>query len=242
MRIGIIGAGNIGGALTRRLTALGHEVAVANSRGPESLADLAAETAPRPSRCEAARAGEVVIVTIPMKNIPDLPKDLFAGVPGSVVVSTPATTTRSSATAASPGSRRADRERLGRAAARPAGDQGVQQHLRQAPAGAGQARRHPRPHRPARGGRRPAAKAVVHAARRRAGLRSASTPAASPSPGVSSPARPVYAKDFDADGVRRALAAASPERTAAWRATPTARGTSPGPPELIQTVRWQWQP
>ena len=44
MKIGIIGAGNIGGNLTRRLTALGHEVAVANSRGPETLADLAAET------------------------------------------------------------------------------------------------------------------------------------------------------------------------------------------------------
>ena len=37
MKIGIIGAGNIGGNLTRRLTALGHEVAVANSRGPETL-------------------------------------------------------------------------------------------------------------------------------------------------------------------------------------------------------------
>src|SRR5258707_336170 len=44
LRIGIIGAGNIGGTLTRRLTALGHDVAVANSRGPETLADLAAET------------------------------------------------------------------------------------------------------------------------------------------------------------------------------------------------------
>jgi hypothetical protein len=42
MRIGIIGAGNIGGTLTRRLTALGHQVAVANSRGPETLASLAA--------------------------------------------------------------------------------------------------------------------------------------------------------------------------------------------------------
>jgi predicted dinucleotide-binding enzyme len=44
MKIGIIGAGNIGGTLTRRLTALGHEVKVANSRGPETLAGLAAET------------------------------------------------------------------------------------------------------------------------------------------------------------------------------------------------------
>jgi predicted dinucleotide-binding enzyme len=44
LRIGIIGAGNIGGTLTRRLTSLGHDVAVANSRGPETLAKLAAET------------------------------------------------------------------------------------------------------------------------------------------------------------------------------------------------------
>ena len=43
MKIGIIGAGNIGGTLTRRFTALGHKVFVANSRGPETLADLAEE-------------------------------------------------------------------------------------------------------------------------------------------------------------------------------------------------------
>lgn len=44
MKIGIVGAGNIGGTLTRRLATLGHEVSVANSRGPETLRDLAAET------------------------------------------------------------------------------------------------------------------------------------------------------------------------------------------------------
>ena len=87
MRIGIIGAGNIGGALTRRLTALGHEVSVANSREPQTLSALAAETGAKAVTVrEAARAGEVVVVTIPMKNIPSLPKDLFAGVPGDVAV------------------------------------------------------------------------------------------------------------------------------------------------------------
>jgi 8-hydroxy-5-deazaflavin:NADPH oxidoreductase len=87
MKIGIIGAGRIGGTLTRRLTALGHEVSVANSRGPETLADLAAETGAKPvSVQDAARFGEVVVVTIPQKNIPDLPRDLFLGVPESVVV------------------------------------------------------------------------------------------------------------------------------------------------------------
>lgn len=44
MRIGIIGAGEIGGTLTRRLAQLGHEVFVTNSRGPSSLAGLAKET------------------------------------------------------------------------------------------------------------------------------------------------------------------------------------------------------
>ena len=44
MKIGIVGAGQIGGTLTRRLTALGHKIFVANSRGPETLSNLAAET------------------------------------------------------------------------------------------------------------------------------------------------------------------------------------------------------
>jgi len=87
MKIGIIGAGQIGGTLVRRFTALGHQVFVANSRGPESLAGLARETGATPVTVEeAARAGELVVVTIPMKNIPRLPKGLFSGVPADVVV------------------------------------------------------------------------------------------------------------------------------------------------------------
>lgn len=87
MKIGIIGAGQIGGTLTRRFTALGHKVFVANSRGPETLAGLAAETGAIPvSVTEAARSGEVVVVTIPENKIPDLPPGLFAGVPDSVIV------------------------------------------------------------------------------------------------------------------------------------------------------------
>jgi predicted dinucleotide-binding enzyme len=87
MRIGIIGAGQIGGTLARRVTALGHDVSIANSRGPETLAALAKETGARPVTAhEAARAGEVVIVTIPLKNLARLPADLFDGVPADVVV------------------------------------------------------------------------------------------------------------------------------------------------------------
>ena len=87
MRIGIIGAGNIGGTLARRLTALGHEVSIANSRDPQTLKALAEESRAKPVTVrEAARAGEVVIVTIPEKSIPDLPSDLFDGVPENVAV------------------------------------------------------------------------------------------------------------------------------------------------------------
>src|SRR5688500_4219969 len=87
MKIGIIGAGQIGGALARRLRGAGHEVSIANSRGPASLAALAQETGVRPVTVEeAARAGDVIILTIPMKNVPRLPAGLFQGVPDNVVV------------------------------------------------------------------------------------------------------------------------------------------------------------
>ena len=86
MKIGIIGAGQIGGTLARRLTAVGHEVSIANSRRPETLAALSSETGAKAVTPEqAARAGEVVIVTIPMKNVPQL-GGIFAGVSTDVVV------------------------------------------------------------------------------------------------------------------------------------------------------------
>lgn len=87
MDIGIIGAGEIGGSLTRRLSKLGHKVSVANSRGPDSLAELAAETgATAVTVSEAARSGEIVFVAIPVWKIAELPKDLFDGVGPDVVV------------------------------------------------------------------------------------------------------------------------------------------------------------
>ncbi len=73
MRIGIIGAGQIGGTVTRRLAELGHEVRVANSRAPETLSELAAETgATAVWAAEAADDVDLVIVSIPQKNVPDL--------------------------------------------------------------------------------------------------------------------------------------------------------------------------
>src|SRR5437660_5404244 len=87
MKIGIIGAGQIGGSLTRRLTALGHKVFVANSRGPETLSELATETgATAVSVPEAVRGVDLIVVTIPQKNIPNLPAGLFAETPDRVVV------------------------------------------------------------------------------------------------------------------------------------------------------------
>ncbi|MBQ0821113.1 NAD(P)-binding domain-containing protein [Microvirga sp. HBU67558] len=87
MKIGIIGAGNIGGNLTRRFTALGHEVSVANSRGPETLASLSQETGAKAvSVAEAVRDKDLIIVTIPQKSIPNLPAGLFDGVGPDVVV------------------------------------------------------------------------------------------------------------------------------------------------------------
>lgn len=87
MKIGIIGAGHIGGTLVRRLRALGHDVSVANSRGPQTLAGLAKETGAHAVTVnEAARDKDVVVVTIPEKNVPRLPKDLFAGATERTVV------------------------------------------------------------------------------------------------------------------------------------------------------------
>ena len=74
MRIGIIGSGNIGGTLTRRLSALGHDVTVANTRGPDSLADLASETGATPATPEEAVAGaELVVIAVPLRAVPELP-------------------------------------------------------------------------------------------------------------------------------------------------------------------------
>lgn len=87
MNIGIIGAGHIGSALAVRLVSLGHSVHIANSRGPDSLKDVAKKTGATPVTAqEAARHGEIIVVTIPLKNIPDLPKDLFDGVAADVPI------------------------------------------------------------------------------------------------------------------------------------------------------------
>ncbi|RKG91461.1 NADPH-dependent F420 reductase [Corallococcus terminator] len=87
MKIGIIGAGYIGGTLARHWVKLGHEVVIANSRGPETLKEVAAETGAKAvTPADAVKGAEVVVVTIPQKAVRDLPKDLFANVPKEVIV------------------------------------------------------------------------------------------------------------------------------------------------------------
>lgn len=80
--IGLIGAGHIGSQLARLAVQHGYDVVISNSRGPETLKDLVRELGPRAraaTSAEAADAGDVVVVTIPLKNISDVPAAPLAG-------------------------------------------------------------------------------------------------------------------------------------------------------------------
>lgn len=86
--IGIIGAGHIGSALARASLDAGHDVVLANSRGPESLADLVGGLADRgtaggtvrPGTAEeAAAAADLAVVTVPLKAIPQISAEPLAG-------------------------------------------------------------------------------------------------------------------------------------------------------------------
>jgi predicted dinucleotide-binding enzyme len=230
MKIGIIGAGEIGGALTRRLTSIGHQVSVANSRGPKSLAELAAETGAKPvSVEEAARFGEVVVVTIPQKNVLNLPRDLFAATPDSVVVVDTGNYY--------------PRQRDGRIDGIEAGltESGwVAQQLKRPvikafnniyaehllkmgkPKGA--------PGRVALpvAGDDPAGKAIVLKLIEELGFDGVDAGTLDES-WRQQPATPVYCKDFDAEGVRRALSQATEERKTEWRGTANSPGTFESP-------------
>lgn len=82
MKIGIIGAGYIGGNAARLFAKAGHEVAIANSRGPETLTDLTSEIGENAKAVtvgEAADFGDIVLVSIPLGKYKELPADAFAG-------------------------------------------------------------------------------------------------------------------------------------------------------------------
>jgi predicted dinucleotide-binding enzyme len=73
MKVGIIGAGHIGGGIARQLAGAGHEVLLSFSRDPQSLAVLATEIGPRAttgSPAEAAGFGEVVVISVPWSTLP----------------------------------------------------------------------------------------------------------------------------------------------------------------------------
>jgi 8-hydroxy-5-deazaflavin:NADPH oxidoreductase len=219
MNIGIIGAGNIGGNLTRRFQELGHKVFVANSRSPETLADFAAETGATPVTVEeAARSGDVVIVTIPEKNIPSLPRDLFAGVPGNVVVVDTGNyypQQRDGQIAGIEGGMVESRwvsQQLGRPVVK-AFNNIYAEHLLKLGKPPGAPGRIALPV----AGDDDRAKSVVLKLVDELGFDGVDAGHLDDS-WRQQPGTPVYAADFDADGVRRALASATQERKPEWRA------------------------
>jgi predicted dinucleotide-binding enzyme len=218
MKIGIVGAGNIGKALTRRFTAVGHEVYVSNSRGPETLADLAAETgATAVLNTQAAQGADLVVVTIPMKSVPDLPAGILDGLaPDGVVIDT---------------NNYYPKQRDGKIAEIENGtteSRWVSNHLGHSvvkvfngiysehiashakPAGEG---RYALPV----AGDDPAAKATVIALLDQIGFDGVDAGTIDES-WRQQPGTPVYGADADAAGVRKLLAEASPERPEAFRA------------------------
>jgi 8-hydroxy-5-deazaflavin:NADPH oxidoreductase len=220
MKIGIIGAGQIGSTLTRRFSELGHEVSVANSRGPASLAGLAKETGAKPVTVrEAARAGEVVVVTIPEAKIRDLPKDLFAGVSDDVVVIDTGNyyprerDGRIGEIEAGMAESRWVAHQLGRPVVK-AFNNIYAKHLLERGRPAGSQGRIALPV----AGDDNHAKEIVIRLVDQLGFDAVDAGGLDES-WRQQPGTPVYTTDFDAAGVRRALAQASQERTPKWQAT-----------------------
>lgn len=226
MKIGIIGAGHIGGTLTRRFRALGHEVSVANSRGPETLAALAKETGAKAVTVqEAAHAGEVVVVTIPEGQIPELPKDLFARVSADVVVIDTGNYYPRERDGRIPEieaglaeSRWVERQ-LGRPVVK-AFNNIYAQHLLERGRPAGSPDRIALPV----AGDNPAAKSVVMQLVDQLGFDPVDAGGLDES-WRQQPGTPVYTADLNAEGVRRALADASSKRPPQFQATEKSPGT-----------------
>ena len=226
MKIGIIGTGEIGSTLIRHFTRLGHDVVMANARGPETLADLAKETGARPVQSsEAPRGRDLVVVTIPEDKIPQLPRGLFKNAPANLIVIDTGNYY--------------PRHRDGRIEGIENGlleSRWVEQHVGHPVIKVFNninfehlANRGKPPGTPGRialpvSGDDPKAKQVVMELVNDMGF----DPIVAG--GLDESWRqqlgtPVYDGDFDAEGVRRALAQATPERKPEWRATPNSPGT-----------------
>jgi predicted dinucleotide-binding enzyme len=221
MKIGILGAGQIGGTLTRQLRALGHAVAVANSRSPETLRDFAEETGAIAVWAEdAATDADLVIVSIPQKNVPDLAEGITdKRKPGAPVIET---------------NNYYPQQRDGHIAAIEDGltESGwvAQQigapvykvfngiwwkHLLESGTPSGTPNRIALPV----AGEDGPGRELIHNIVDQLGFDAVNAGPISES-WRQQPGTPVYAKDFDADNTRKALAEATRERTPEWRAQP----------------------
>jgi 8-hydroxy-5-deazaflavin:NADPH oxidoreductase len=230
MKIGIIGAGNIGGALAHRFTELGHEVSVANSRGPETLRAVEMETgATAVTAHEAARGKDVVVVTTPEKNVPELPEDLFEGVGDDVVVIDTGNyyprhrDGRIDAIEAGTPESVWVAQQLGQAVIK-AFNNIYAQHLRDHGRPSGSPDRIALPV----AGDDQAAKSTVIGLVEELGFDAVDAGSLEES-WRQQPGTPVYTTDLDADGVRRALTEASPDRPSDFRGTPASPGTFTDP-------------
>lgn len=221
MKIGIIGAGQIGGTLARRLRELGHEVAVSNSRSPQTLSELAEETgATAVWAKDAATNADLVIVSIPQKNVPDLAEGIVdKRKPGAPVIET---------------NNYYPQQRDGRIAAIEDGLTESQWVAEQIGAPVFKAFNgiwwkrlleggtpNGTPNRIALpvAGENGTGRQLVHDIVDQLGFDPVDAGPIEES-WRQQPGTPVYTIDFDAENVRRALAEATPERTAEWRALP----------------------
>ncbi|SDM78545.1 NADPH-dependent F420 reductase [Actinacidiphila guanduensis] len=215
--IAIIGAGNVGAALTRLLTAAGHRVTVANSRGPQTLSDLAAQTgATARTVADAVEDAEVLVLAVPFGAIPDLAGALAKLPEQTVVVDAgnyvPVLRDAAIGELDDGGTESAWAARqLGRPVIK-AFNTITATHLASLGRPAGAADRIALPV----AGDDPAATARVRALVDAAGFDPVDAGPLADS-WRQQPGTPVYTADLDAAGVRAALDAATPQHTAEWR-------------------------
>jgi predicted dinucleotide-binding enzyme len=217
--VGIVGAGKIGGTLARRLKALGHKVSLANSRGPETLREQADEIGVQAeSAREAAQDKDLVVVTIPESSVAELPADLFAGVDDDVVVIDTGNyyprqrDGRIDAIEQGTPESRWVEQQLGRPVVKAFNNMRFDHLLRNGrPAGAPDRIALPVSGDDAR------AKALVQTLVEELGFDAVDAGGLDES-WRQQPGTPAYAADLDTDGLRQALAEASPERTPEHRA------------------------
>jgi 8-hydroxy-5-deazaflavin:NADPH oxidoreductase len=230
MRIGIIGAGNIGAALARHFCSLGHDVVVANSRGPATLADLAKETGAKAVTVDEVPVGrELIVVTIPEGRIPDLPPGLFKNAPANLIVIDTGNYYPRQRDGKIDGiengllESRWVEQQLGHPVIKVFNNI-YADHLAKRGKPPGSAGRIALPV----AGDDAKAKAVVMNLVNDIGFEPVDAGGLDES-WRQQPGTPVYAADFDAAGVRRALAQATPERKPEWRTTPKSPGAYTAP-------------